>query len=1316
MSLRRQRAMKRLKRDLLELERSELTSIAAKPLDSNFMEWHVNIKASEGMYSGIYLHLILDFPDEYPSTPPNVQICTPIDHPNVYGGWLCLSMLRPATGNVPYEGWSGAYSATSVLMQLQSFLFAENIDQDGGYQIKASSSRCSISRSIATCKSFQCTKCSHSHWTPWPEVKARAVLISVFPIAPELDLVDIDGTSCQTNLAPDARARSAVARGSAMSYDEYTRAMNGVHGVRGFPGEIGWDGVYGSFGCSVKRVFYEALVSWTGSGTGDADGVPVRIGFGSQNAGHCGSDTESFGYDGSARFLYNGRTVDFGERFEAKDTITAAIDFVEKRVFFAKNGQIVGAESGLSLPQSLRKGLVYPLCSFKDSRIEFNFGAPRKPCQWLLDRGFISLEQTAYDTRCLVKESASSVAEHGAVDWHSEGIIDELWLWVFECLRAPEVFAAKRVCRRWAALIAKYNVAERHEMGCYFNKSKLTESGCTEVLGIGLEIKPSASGFGVTVLSQMDILSKSAWSSGCRVGVWGERLTHFLPLVMNRRHGERAQDDIERFLKRITLEIERNSVISNPNELELEMARPGNLALRLVDSLIAMMNAIVVQFVMKNDDADTEALRDRNYYDAMGASKSVDMVMCEKVVLGYSALHHLLLWMVSRNKKRIQSFADRSVLLFLRGMASSGKWICKNIGKLLIYTMISTKFSWKDIGKTFMLESFTRNVKWLVKQPKYAQYDTTNYLPDRVRDTFQATQTSRRLIMFQVWFSRSNAAETLHSYNQRLGRPRSSVRHGVVTKTKEILRCCGWKQYFNELRVRIDVQDVDRLLRFAVFNSSKKGYHRNSRQFIGWMTPPKIGMIDPRNPHHRVPLEMANAAKPQRKGVIKSSPQKGNPWKARGAAARNAAVQRPQPGAQRPAQIPPQRQQRTIGSLQPRPDPLRLTQIPPQRQQRQPMQQQQQQRVMRQQPAARQQPVVGTRRAISSSPANGQCASKRPSTERVEARPRPSRQRLSAPPSASGAQPAAIRNVGSSPLTVPRPVAEPRGRALPMRRTATQPVPPTNAPQRASKAPSKNATNSSPAKMAPNRPPAPKQRVVANRPSRRRPPVPAPAKRCSRKPVKAQPESKSSQRPQKVPLHLMGGVPSVPVLRKAIRNDDDLSSIKRRLGVSSPSNGPALTHSKQAEFVQMVPFRALSGSIGYRRTIRLVGDVPAAPAADRWPSSVVPPTTTMAYPVLVSQPQSIWNVSAPTAGSWDYVGSDGIAGGIWSDGHFGSNRKEMAMAEEAVRDAISGDGNDLQSTVSAETPNEERIVNESEKPTPKRKRRQRRKRRKTRNE
>ena len=156
----------------------------------------MNIQPADGVYSGVFLHLVMRFPDEYPSVPPKITIKTPIAHPNVYGGSLCLSMLRKHTTKTAYEGWSGAYSAVSVLMQLQSFLFAEKIDQDGGYQAKARLSDYDVERSLRVCKQVHC-ECGHSHATPWPSVNGTE-RVQMLPTHPKYGLLAISGSTCES--------------------------------------------------------------------------------------------------------------------------------------------------------------------------------------------------------------------------------------------------------------------------------------------------------------------------------------------------------------------------------------------------------------------------------------------------------------------------------------------------------------------------------------------------------------------------------------------------------------------------------------------------------------------------------------------------------------------------------------------------------------------------------------------------------------------------------------------------------------------------------------------------------------------------------------------------------------------------------------------------------------------------------------------------------------------------------------------------------------------------------------------------------------
>lgn len=51
--------------------------------------------------------------------------------------YICLDILKDYTAGVPYAGWSSAYDISTILAQLTSFLFAENIPQEYGGSIKA---------------------------------------------------------------------------------------------------------------------------------------------------------------------------------------------------------------------------------------------------------------------------------------------------------------------------------------------------------------------------------------------------------------------------------------------------------------------------------------------------------------------------------------------------------------------------------------------------------------------------------------------------------------------------------------------------------------------------------------------------------------------------------------------------------------------------------------------------------------------------------------------------------------------------------------------------------------------------------------------------------------------------------------------------------------------------------------------------------------------------------------------------------------------------------------------------------------------------
>ena len=80
-------------------------------------------------YENAIFHLKILFPQDYPNNPPTIRLTSDFLHPNVFGSDLCLDILSPEKKE--FSGWSSSYSALSILLQLQAFLFvkpSENID------------------------------------------------------------------------------------------------------------------------------------------------------------------------------------------------------------------------------------------------------------------------------------------------------------------------------------------------------------------------------------------------------------------------------------------------------------------------------------------------------------------------------------------------------------------------------------------------------------------------------------------------------------------------------------------------------------------------------------------------------------------------------------------------------------------------------------------------------------------------------------------------------------------------------------------------------------------------------------------------------------------------------------------------------------------------------------------------------------------------------------------------------------------------------------------------------------------------------------
>lgn len=207
--------------DLRELRDHSLCTVFAEPLESNVFEvfailskflllaliffptqWHANLVPPEGPYQGLPIHVVLTAPPNYPLSPPTIRLSVVTPHPNVFDWaenrmfhlsncsvcsklfcccfveYICLDMLKSYMAQVPYQGWSSAYTIGSVLLQLQTvrepvsfasvcdqfpqFLFDVRIDQEYGGVAIAILEGPAVQRAIDAIRVYRCAGCGHN--------------------------------------------------------------------------------------------------------------------------------------------------------------------------------------------------------------------------------------------------------------------------------------------------------------------------------------------------------------------------------------------------------------------------------------------------------------------------------------------------------------------------------------------------------------------------------------------------------------------------------------------------------------------------------------------------------------------------------------------------------------------------------------------------------------------------------------------------------------------------------------------------------------------------------------------------------------------------------------------------------------------------------------------------------------------------------------------------------------------------------------------------------------------------------------------------
>jgi len=176
----------------------------------------------------------------------------------------------------------------------------------------------------------------------------------------------------------------------------------------------------------------------------------------------------------------------------------------------------------------------------------------------------------------------------------------------------------------------------------------------------------------------------------------------------------------------------------------------------------------------------------------------------DKFIDGYFAFYRILVE-AARNNPKLVEHVDKQFTSFIQGPAARVKSQVPNLGVFLIGLLIS-RYSWNQISIAFLQECDARNVFWYAKgnknnPAKFPELISVKPNQNRSKKVFEATQTSRNLVCFQVKFLQMTKQITIEELDANYGIPTNAIRDFLKNSYKTIVAMTSWNNYYDWLKV-----------------------------------------------------------------------------------------------------------------------------------------------------------------------------------------------------------------------------------------------------------------------------------------------------------------------------------------------------------------------------------------------------------------------------------------------------------------------------------------------------------------------------------
>lgn len=396
-------------------------------------------------------------------------------------------------------------------------------------------------------------------------------------------------------------------------------------------------------------------------------------------------------------------------------------------------------------------------------------------------------------------------------------IPDELLLKICNYLDTEDVMVFAAAWDRIGTMMTNFDVIRTRELQCFcFKKDFLSAK-----LGVGVNIETRGKGVG-SFESEFDLLSQEAFGQhDIRRAVHGRTFGNWLPLPISNGHWRKVRDIVKDSLTKLG-----------------SGANIGHLP--RVEVIYSFMNNVVVKLNQEVSEPMSTRRRHYDFYSDHGGNssnpKSSLTHASEKAIESYFHLFHLLLCLATEDPSIVQS-ANETLRAFGRG--ASSKAACPNLGALLVSALISDVDMSDAMIKSIIKETITRNVVWMLdsrgaNMPELAYLEPSTVSEYRLQETFEASKTSYRLLMFLNLFRktavgspRKPLAQLRDEAFERHGAPPRGSAKGLADSIKRIHLVSNFPDFLLNMGVgKPSAQWFTSFLKECMQASINKGYSR----------------------------------------------------------------------------------------------------------------------------------------------------------------------------------------------------------------------------------------------------------------------------------------------------------------------------------------------------------------------------------------------------------------------------------------------------------------------------------------------------------